>query len=44
MGPVRAAARQRIVEEYNLKVQIPRHLNLLLSAYATGKKLGGHRK
>ena len=38
MGPVRAAARQRIVEEYNLKVQIPRHLNLLLSAYADWKK------
>ena len=33
MGPVRAAARQSIVEEYNLKVQIPR-----LSTYADWKK------
>ena len=38
MGPVRAAARQSIVEEYNLKVQIPRHMDLLLSAYADWKK------
>ena len=44
MGPVRAAARQSIVEEYNLKVQIPRHMDLLLSTYATGKKLGRHRR
>ena len=27
MGPVRAAARQSIVEEYNLKAQIPRHMD-----------------
>ena len=38
MGPVRAAARQSIVEEYNLKVQIPRHMDLLLSTYADWKK------
>ena len=34
----RIARNQRIVEEYNLKVQVPRHLDLLLSTYADWKK------
>lgn len=38
MDSVRAAARERILEAYNLKVQIPRHMDVLLSAYADWKR------
>ena len=43
MDPVRAAARERIVEAYNLRLQVPRHLDLLLSAYADWKKPAASR-
>ena len=38
MDSVRAAARERILEAYNLNVQIPRHMDVLLSAYADWKR------
>lgn len=43
MQPIRDAARNTILEHYNSALQIPRHLNLILSSYEAWKNKQHHK-